>query len=243
MGGLSAWRQEEERQEGQMKFGRKQIAPAVLILGIVLFIVFWTVLRSGREEISSEERLERLQPAAVELQMPGGRGSGVVWSIEEGTVTVLTAAHVAGSLREGDTITVNGSQKTVAAGSYISEDFDLAFVRVEWENIPGTYCEAKWDTAAFDSLKEGDAIYMAGYREEAVLLEGKIRNHWIYMDDFGYHMLWGDMSGVESGASGSGVFDENGLLAGILCGGTEGGEIAVLPLSVILTEWKHIDIR
>lgn len=236
--------QEKERLEGQMKIGRKQIVPAVLILGIALFTAVWAVSRSGRMEISSEERLEGLLPATVELQMPGGQGSGVVWNIEDGAVTVLTAAHAAGSLREGDTISVNGSQKTVAAGSYISEDFDLAFVRVEWQNIPDTYREAKWDTAAFDSLKEGDALYMAGYREEeAVLLEGKIRNHWIYMDDFGYHMLWGDMSGVEAGASGSGVFDENGLLSGILCGGTKGGEIAVLPLSVILTEWKHIDIR
>lgn len=226
-----------------MKIGRKQIASAVLILGIVLCTAVWTASRSGREEMSSEERLERLLSVTVELQMPGGRGSGVVWSIEDGAVTVLTAAHAAGSLREGDSITVNGSQKTVAAGSYISEAFDLAFVRVEWKNIPDTYREAKWDTEAFDSLKEGDAVYMAGDRGEAVLLEGKIRNHWIYMEDFGYHMLWGDMSGVEAGASGSGVFDENGLLAGILCGGTENGEIAVLPLSVILTEWKHIDIR
>lgn len=53
-----------------------------------------------------------------------------------------------------------------------------------------------------------------------------------FLEDFDNYMLLGNAH-VVPGESGGGVFTREGILAGILCGGNEADQIAVLPWSVM----------
>ena len=65
--------------------------------------------------------------------------------------------------------------------------------------------------------------------------EGVLLDHWIYVEDYGCHMMWVRAEG-KPGMSGGGLFDRQGLLLGILSGENGQGEVAAVPLSLILAQ-------
>ena len=60
---------------------------------------------------------------------------------------------------------------------------------------------------------------------------------WIYVEDFGCHMMIGKADAVP-GMSGGGVFDQTGTFLGIICGMDQEGNVAILPASVIASEYE-----
>ena len=65
--------------------------------------------------------------------------------------------------------------------------------------------------------------------------EGTLTDSWIYIEDYGQYMMLG-RTYAESGMSGGGVFDRYGRFIGILSGADERGNLAIVPLSIILSE-------
>ena len=70
-------------------------------------------------------------------------------------------------------------------------------------------------------------------------MTGTVSESWIYVEDFGYHMMIVKAATVP-GMSGGGVFYSDGGFAGIICGVDEAGNVAILPESVILSEYGAI---
>ena len=62
--------------------------------------------------------------------------------------------------------------------------------------------------------------------------EGSVAEPWIYIEDFDNYMLLCHAYAIP-GVSGGGVFTQEGILVGILCGGNEADQVAVLPWSVM----------
>ena len=187
-----------------------------------------------------EQTKEELpQQAAVRIACDAGGGNGVILWAKEGEYVLATAAHVTG--REPENVAVGGIP-VCDPEYYVSAEYDLAFVKFrlpDSESAP-LLLAANIDEAGYDALEDGDEIRVFGFLgQEGRWYEGRVLSRWIYMEDFGYHMLWGEMKQMQGGLSGSGVYDKEGRLVGILCGGGGEDEIAVLTMNIIAAQWQR----
>lgn len=186
--------------------------------------------------LPGQDMQQYLRQVTVQLQGPRYLGSGVVWSVEEDMLVIATAAHVA---EDNSPMTVQFEQGEPLETwlRHISDQADVAFVEVSLQQLEEQ--EISWQTArqdreVCDQLEEGQQLWIMGSVEEAAdrTYEGSVTQPWIYLEDFGNYMLLGHAYAIP-GASGGGVFTHEGILVGILCGGNEEDQIAVLPWSVM----------
>lgn len=177
----------------------------------------------------------------VQLQADNLLGSGVICGTEGDRLLILTAAHVLEETE--DFVRVNFDDgASVSVGDFECFDSgDFAVVRVPGDDIPDDTLErclcANVDKESFDAATAGTGCIVMGSRTgvAAEAYEGVILDHWIYMEDYGQYMMWVKAEGMQ-GMSGGGLFDWQGHFLGILSGGNEDGELAVVPLSLILAE-------
>lgn len=174
----------------------------------------------------------------VTVQIRGSKylGSGVIWAAEEDVLVIATAAHVT---EDNSSMTVQfGTGDPVEARlCHSSDQVDAAFLEVSLEAVRRQ--EIIWQTArqdkeVCDRLEAGEPLIIMGSVEESAdrVYSGSVTESWIYMEDFDNYMLLGHAYAIP-GVSGGGVFTQDGILVGILCGGNEADEIAVLPWSVM----------
>lgn len=183
----------------------------------------------------------------VQVQGINYAGCGVIYKTSEEGCYIVSTGHMFSGMQAGDTCKVTFNDGTQASGEivYLSDVADVAFLKVrtaqEVENEPDFPGEAvKIDKSRFDALKEGDEIFVcAGGESHTEKITGSVLHPWIYLEDFSLNMLLAKLE-AKSGMSGCGVYDKNGFFVGILCGTSAEGEAAVLPLSVIESEWSMI---
>jgi len=198
---------------------------------------------------NSGEITESVNPedAVTSLSVNGVDGSCVILYAEENRYVLATASHVAP--KKTGTVFFAGQEVTVTDYRK-APDYDLAFLIVEQidaaENVNAEVfaglCPAQIDTKAYEESKEQDEILVCGVvAGEKVSQKGTLQSNWIYIEDFGYHMLWAEAENVKGGMSGGGVFDGKGRLLGLLLGSDGKGQIVALPLSIIAGEWENTD--
>lgn len=245
-----------------LKKMRKQRRQFRIAVGAYLFVVLLSLTACGAEK-SHEESDNILQPEKSVVQIRAGEvtGSGVLWgAIEDGEkLAVLTAAHVLEELlpqemTEGETMTevsygemptvvfADGTER-VCDNFLCSETVDAAVLLISDKNLakkPGQENDfATVDKKRFDALRDGDNCIAigSGTGEERAVCTGEVLDHWIYMEDYAQYMIWADVE-IHSGMSGGGLFDADGYFMGILSGGSEDGQLAAVPLSLILSEFN-----
>lgn len=184
-----------------------------------------------------DEDIQRyLRQVTVQVQGPEYLGSGVVWAELEKTLVIATAAHVTGG---NNPLTVQFYQGDPLEAElvYDSDQVDVAFLEVSLQEIKAR--EIAWQTARQDQevceqLEAGQPLWIMGSIEEAAdrAYDGRVVEPWIYLEDFDNYMLLGHAYTIP-GVSGGGVFTREGILVGILCGGNEADQVAVLPWSVM----------
>ena len=126
--------------------------------------------------------------------------------------------------------------------SYTAERMDLAFLKVELEQVQEqgiSWQTARQDQVVCDDLAAGEELLIMGSVEETAdrAYSGSVTESWIYLEDFDNYMLLGHAYAIP-GVSGGGVFTIDGILVGILCGGNDADEIAVLPYSVMAANYS-----
>lgn len=195
----------------------------------------------AEEESPAEQLRKNGAGMMVQLQVGDVLGSGVIYELREDAAVILTAAHV---LEKADSVVLVTFCDGYTAESGIfacSALTDLAVVKVCLKDIPEenktNYFSAKTDKESFDALKAGDGCIAMGCRTAVAseAYQGTILDNWIYMEDYGQHMIWVRAEGV-AGMSGGGLFDLQGHFMGILSGESGDGELAAVPLSLILSE-------
>ena len=131
-------------------------------------------------------------------------------------------------------------EKIIPARVFVVKGLDLAFLRVSIasldEKVKEEYSAA---IQVQESNEEGTSIYTKGYNPYGELCEypGKVLDDWIYVEDFDNYMLICDCQ-AEAGMSGGAVITEDGGLAGLICGENDNGVLAVLPVTVIRSEYE-----
>ena len=184
-----------------------------------------------------DEEIQRyLQQATVQIKGPRYIGSGVIWAVYEDTLVVATAAHVT---EENCPMTVQFDRGDPLHASRLlaSDQVDVAFLELSLQEIEEQEIEwqaARQDKEICDRLEPGQPLWIMGSIEEAAdrAYEGSVAEPWIYIEDFDNYMLLCHAYAIP-GVSGGGVFTQEGILVGILCGGNEADQVAVLPWSVM----------
>lgn len=166
-------------------------------------------------------------------------GSGILYETDENCLYVLTAAHVlSGSKEDGSVVVRFYDGWEISCGNIrFSQTSDLALIEIAADQVPKRqrYSCASWDKESFDGLQTGAECTAVGSVKDSgcVRYEGRILDPWIYMEDYNQYMIWADAH-VQPGMSGGGLLDGEGRLLGILSGGSEDGELAAVPLSLVL---------
>lgn len=229
----------------------KKIKFIVTVLGLLLLMGCGKQDNSllGQAEVLSADQdgFTGSLAAAVEITAGNQYGRGVVYDRDEQGLILVTAGHVIPAATEADgiSITFQDGQTAVCSGYALAAEADCAFLRVFMEDIPAEgqedYQPVKKDRDQFDALESGTGIFLADPRADNELgcHFAMVVENWIYVEDFSQHMML--LSGeAYAGMSGAGVFDEEGCFLGILCGGSDAGELAVLPYSVIETNYGEV---
>lgn len=199
-------------------------------------------LATESENRDEEELRQYLVQTTVQIQGDGYLGSGVIWEVSKERLVIATAAHVT---EDNDPLAVQFGQGEPVQIElcHTSDQVDVAFLEVPIEVLSElgiSWQIARQDREVCDQLTAGDELLIMGSVEEAAdrTYEGRVTEPWIYLEDFGYYMLLGQAY-VIPGVSGGGVFTRDGILAGILCGGNDDDQIAVLPWSVMEASWEN----
>ena len=214
--------------------GKKKTALCLAAAVLLVLCFFILGVKNGEKERAS---------AYVTVKTPYFTGRGVVYGRDGKGGYLVTAGHVLSGLACGDLCTVvfSDGSETEAEVFYLSETADAAFLKVEEKNMPETAAPVKTDRKRFDGLREGDVLHtLSGDGTERI--EGVVVSTWIYVEDFSLDMMLLKMN-VTGGMSGSAVVDADGYFAGIICGVSREGEAAVLPFSVIESEWMQAKER
>lgn len=188
------------------------------------------------DSAQDQERQQYLRQATVQIRGPKYLGSGVVWDVGEDVLVIATAAHVT---EDNSPLTVQFCQgdPLEARLCHVSDRVDVAFLEVSLEELRRqeiVWQETQQDKERCERLAAGDSLLIMGSIEESAdrTYSGSVTEPWIYLEDFDNYMLLGHAYAIP-GVSGGGVFTRDGILVGILCGGNEADEIAVLPWSVM----------
>lgn len=197
--------------------------------------------QSGNIEKNELDGLQLTENSSVEIITEYVSGTGVVYEISDSYVAIVTAAHVLTGAKQV-TITFCNQEKVVSDKIYLDENADCGFILVSMDDEVSEklfeVCEVQKNRDVFDKIMSEQGVFVTDLEADNTLKcrYATIIDSWIFFEDFDEYMML--LSGTASaGMSGSGVYDENGVLLGILCGKNDKEELAVLPYSILDAKW------
>lgn len=192
----------------------------------------------GKQD-DDEAILKSLQTCLVTVEQEKKVGAGIIWDINDNETVFVTARHAITDETKKVLITFFDQRQAFADVVYLSEHEDLAFLSIPTELMEKSeffkYTFVKTDLETFQQLKM-DSLLIC-FRDNKEVIRASVLNPYLFMEDFNAKMIWAEAYATP-GMSGSGVFDISGNFQGILCGGNEQNEIAVLPITTILDEYE-----
>lgn len=196
----------------------------------------WQLPAETEQKLTETELTVR--KSLVQIQAGDLLGSGVIYEEDEKSLLIATAGHVLTHTNGEILVTFPDGTQVAATEAETVGSCDLAFVWVDKEKLSGETWEVclpvHTDRNVFDTLKEYDDVWMYG-GETGMPVYAFVVDPWIYVEDFGQNMLL--LQGLaEPGMSGGGVFSQDGVFLGIICGADEEGKVAAVPYSMIQTE-------
>lgn len=222
-----------------MKKGIKYRKWVFLWLGIAAVFaaaVFGKGLSGRREEKPSFE---------VTVRAAEYVGQGVVYRQQGDRLYIVTAGHVLDALADGEgcRVAFGGKEEWEAKVLYRSETADVAFLEVHMDSSVTGLQAVPVSREHFDSLAGGDGLWAVSSAGGSVeRIEGELIYFWVYLEDFSLDMMLAKMD-CRAGMSGCAIVEENGYFVGILCGVSKTRESAILPYSIIESEWIQMEGR
>lgn len=181
-------------------------------------------------------------PTGVGIKAGNYMGCGSILSMSEEEIILVSCKHL---LQYGYDVEVTffDSSKALGQVTYLSDQFDVAFAKIEIKQIaPDTLVKLRYlkiDENRFSTLQEGDSMFLLGLEAGGYSTRtGSIANPSEYFVEFNSFMIRNHCEG-EPGMSGGGTFDENGNYLGLLVGGLL-EDTATLSYEVILQEYEHM---
>lgn len=209
---------------------------------LCLCIGLAAVLAAGILGKGFSGRKEEMPAFGVTVTTAQYAGQGVVYRQQGDRLYIVTAGHVLDGLAEGEgcRIAFGGREEWDAKVLYRSETADVAFLEVQIDGGAKETEPVPVSREHFDSLTDGDRLWAVSVSNGSVeRVEGEMLYFWVYLEDFALDMMLAKMD-CRVGMSGCAIVEENGYFVGILCGVSKTGEAAVLPYSIIESEWLQM---
>lgn len=202
------------------------------------------------EEGNCEAAYENVKNCVVRLDMGNAYGSGIIWDMTKEQMLIVTNKHVL-DYWDYESSYVHFSQNIYAAAKVlgVSEKYDIGFLTINRAEFTYEVLEqmhyVHWDMEAYQGIQPGEEMFFVGAvmeedsKEIVAFQQGKIGNMWQYIDVFGEYMIYCYGQALP-GMSGGGTFDAKGNFIGMVSGGTADGEMASVPLPVIIEAYTEI---
>jgi len=211
----------------------------------------------------ADARRKKLTPSIVQLTCGGLQGSGVIWTVGKDKILIVTNKHV---LLQSDTCNVTFWQGEYYSGkvAYLSGEHDIGLVSLKRSDLDQRDVSALKEAAVGrkspEEIKTGESLYLYGSADYIAgdYLMAELDQVSVYLKDFKDDMMLGSLKKedtgqegemlrdgqLKDGMSGSGVFDQNACLVGLISGGNSSGQFAVVPIWTILQDekiWNNSD--
>lgn len=208
------------------------------------------VLGNGPNDIkysgaTDEELIEYVRASVVMVTAGEKHASGVIISIDDEKVVMLTAGHLMQGFEQG-IITFSTGNAGFGDVVYISDNPDLCVLsfKTEYidENLLNQLRKSVVDIKCYEDLKEGSEVFLCGsaVNTGSNATKGTVASKQFYVDDYDSWMLY-LYADVMPGMSGCPVYDSAAHLIGILCAGNESGEAVAISLPDIAYILEEID--
>lgn len=192
---------------------------------------------AGSKVLAQETSLVRLVVRADGAQINAyaitAESNAVVFAVTEEEVWFVTAGHVFDHADENAQVSVeleNGEAYSCTDWT-VAEEADLAFLRID-QKLPIQPAKRP-EKASYDAMQTGDFVQaICMLNGQRTVYGGTLSEPWIYSEDFAQYMMTA-VCEVHAGMSGCGLYDADGSLIGIVCGGDDSGTIAAVPLHLV----------
>ena len=199
----------------------------------LMFILLSMLLLGGCGKLTNEKTMF-VNDNVVFVQNGSIQGSGVIYQKFADHVIVVTAAHV---VSNDQNVMV---QHKKADRIHLVDGLDLVFLVLDGVDLSVEVDPVgKKEGTPVTETESDNRLCLKGYDASGTRREinGIQTEKWIYVEDFGCHMMIGKADATP-GMSGGGVFDQNNDFLGIICGMDQEGNVAILPAAVIRSEYE-----
>lgn len=196
------------------------------------------------QRLRRETAYEKAKACIVQINMGTYYGSGVIWDLQDGNMIIVSNTHLLQNGQSGIVTFCNGVS-TEGTVKGVSDTLDIGFMEVSMSSLERedwlSLRFADKDVENYQLLLPGDEIFVIGSATGTGqdYYEGTVGNVSYYFPEFQSDMLYGYCKAVP-GMSGGGTFDKEGHFIGMLTAGTENGEIASLPIEIVLEEYEKL---
>lgn len=191
-----------------------------------------------------QQAYENVVCSAVKIDVSGYYGSGSIFRITKEEMIVVSNSHILEYWDENSFVTLGDGRVVSGTVMFLSADYDVGFLKVPIQEFLYeelfTYRSVRSSDRSITEIMPGEeflVIDIMGDLYSPEMYEGIINDTWYYIEEFNNNMIHGYCAGYP-GMSGGGMFDAYGNYIGMVTGGNLEGELAGVPLNIILQEYK-----
>lgn len=184
---------------------------------------------------TEDEVIKSVIEPTVMITVGEYRATGVMISKDENRLLIASVAHLLEGFDQG-IIRFYSGQAGFADVIYCDEASDVAILEIRMEDMDSEFA-ASLKTAAIDkekyeALEQGDTVYLVGSQVSVAgnVMKGTFQAKDYYVPEFDQYLMY-LFCDVFEGMSGSGVYDSQGYLVGLITGGTDTGEAVGIPIN------------
>lgn len=206
----------------------------------LFFVLFSFAILLGCKQkentsVSEEDLIQSLIPPTVMITVGSAHASGVIIENTAERIVIATVAHLCEGYDQG---IVSFSDGHAGFGDvfFLDTKDDVCLLSIKKidmdESFANSIIAAKSDISHYEELSPDDEIYVVGSAVNGVInvSKGTFKARDYYVPEFDQYMIY-MYCDVFEGFSGSGCYDKNGYLIGLLAGGSETSEAVCIPIT------------
>jgi len=200
----------------------------------IMSMLFLSSCGTGKKAMTEAEIIDTLIEPTVRITVGNYRGTGVIIENDDEKITIASVAHLLTGYDQG-IISFYSGKTGFADVFYCDEASDVCLLRISKEDMSEDFANSikcnEVDVKHYDELEAGDTVYLVGSSVSVAgnIVKGTCEAKDYYVPEFDAYLMYLYCYAFE-GMSGSGCYDVDGNLVGIVTGATDNGEVVCIPI-------------